>query len=274
MNSCNKNQQAIGVFDSGVGGLSVLKTLQQQLPAERFIYLADSAYAPYGLLDETVLNQRCQKIAEFFTQQQVKAIVIACNTATAVMAETLRQQLPIPIIALEPAIKPASEKTRNGRIGVFATQNTLNSQRYQSLIRTYAAKQHVFQSPCLGFVEQVEKGELDSPKTLQLIHDNLYPMVAQGIDTLVLGCTHYPFLLAAIISVSQQLDAKHLCILDTATAVADRLQYVLQEQRLTAANRDSLNTEQHRYYSTAKPGDFAAVFSLLMQQPIQLAAVK
>lgn len=269
------NHQAIGVFDSGVGGLSVLKTLQQQLPAEQFIYLADSAYAPYGQLSETVLQQRGQQITAFFIEKNVKAIVIACNTATAVMAETLREQLPIPIIALEPAIKPASEKTRNGRIGVFATQNTLNSQRYETLLNTYAANCKVFQSPCLGFVEQVEKGELNSEKTRQLIKENLQPLLAQNIDTLVLGCTHYPFLLDAIIAASHTLAANDLLILDTATAVASRLEAILQQQRLIAASGTlpQPKTPAHQYYTTANPSDFEAVFALLMQQPIHLAAI-
>lgn len=273
MNSTTINQQAIGVFDSGVGGLSVLRVLQKQLPDERFVYLADSAYAPYGLLSEAVLQQRCQQIAAFFVKKNVKAIVIACNTATAVMAETLRQQLALPIVALEPAIKPASQQTRNGRIGVFATQNTLNSQRYQSLIKTYAVNQCVFQSPCLGFVEQVEKGELDTPKTQQLVYDNLHPMLSEGIDTLVLGCTHYPFLLSTIKTVSQQLHANDLRILDTATAVASRLSHVLHEQNLASTKSDRLGNNAHRYYSTANPADFKQVFSLLIQQPIRVLAV-
>lgn len=268
------NHQAIGVFDSGVGGLSVLKNLQRQLPNEAFIYLADSAYAPYGQLSETVLQQRGQQIADFFIRKKVKAIVIACNTATAIMAESFRKRLSLPIIALEPAIKPACEQTRNGRIGVFATQNTLNSQRYQALLDTYAANCEVFQSPCLGFVEQVEKGELNSGKTRQLIKANLQPLLAQNIDTLVLGCTHYPFLREAITAVARELVANDLLILDTATAIANRLQYVLQEQRLShkplAAN---LAATQTHYYTSANPSDFQSVFALLMQQPIQLAAV-
>lgn len=271
------NNQPIGVFDSGVGGLSVLRVLQQRLPHEGFIYLADSAYAPYGLLDAETLALRCRYIADFFVKQQVKAIVIACNTATAAMAAVLREQLTMPIVALEPAVKPACERTRNGRVGVFATQNTLNSQRYHDLLQTFAMGIEVFESPCLGFVEQVEKGELNSEKTQDLVRENLHPMLRQGIDTLVLGCTHYPFLKPVILTVAQEAGSTALIIPDTAVAVAKQLQNVLTTQQLTA-NQSTINQTKvgqgddaiRQYYTTAQPALFSDVFSQLVGRAVCL----
>lgn len=218
----------------------------------------------------------------FFVKQQVKAIVIACNTATAAMAAVLREQLTMPIVALEPAVKPACERTRNGRVGVFATQNTLNSQRYRDLLQTFAMGIEVFESPCLGFVEQVEKGELNSEKTQDLVRQNLYPMLRQGVDTLVLGCTHYPFLKPVILAVAQKAGSTALIIPDTAVAVAKQLQNVLTTQQLTAnqsiTKQSTINQPKvgqgddgiRQYYTTAKPTVFSDVFSQLVGCTVRL----
>ncbi|PIE45569.1 MAG: glutamate racemase [Gammaproteobacteria bacterium] len=262
--------QPIGVFDSGVGGLSVLRKLQRQLPDEHFIYVADSAYAPYGQLSETTLKQRCQYISDFFVQQGVKSIVIACNTATAAMADWMRQRLAIPVVAIEPAIKPACQQTNNHRIGVFATQNTLSSERYQKLLRVYAANCTVIESPCIGFVEQVEKGDLTSAETKHIVQKNLQPMLENTIDTLVLGCTHYPFLKPMIRAVSKTLAYPDLCILDTADAVAKQLSNVLQQNQLMAA---SSGQPSHHYYTTACAEVYRPVFSKLMGKNIQITVL-
>lgn len=256
----------IGVFDSGVGGLSVLNQLKQHLPNESFIYLADSGYTPYGQQSKEILTARCQAIADFFIQQQVKMIVIACNTATAVMAEWLRDTLDLPIIGLEPAIKPACQVTKSRAIGVFATQNTLNSRRYQQLLAQYATTIKVLQSPCLGFVEQVENGDLNSLKTHRLIKKNLVPMLEESIDILVLGCTHYPFLLPAIQQVSRQFSNKPLTIIDTAKAVSKQAKVVLQAHHL-------LNDSQlpaSVYFSTGNVREQQLIFRQLLNKNIIL----
>lgn len=223
------SQQPIGIFDSGVGGLSILKAIRNDLPQENLMYYADSEYAPYGTLDEKILKQRCLYIADFFIKRNAKAMVIACNTATALMAEWLREKYDLPIIAIEPAIKPAASLTKTKRIGVFATQHTLKSSRYLKLKQEYAAEIEVFESPCLGFVEQVEKGELDSLKTLALIKSNLSPMLEKNIDTLILGCTHYPFLSESIITVS----AGHpLTLINNAKAISQQLERILKAHNI------------------------------------------
>lgn len=251
------SSQPIGVFDSGVGGLSILKAIQKHLPNEHLLYFADSAYAPYGKLDRHTLHQRCIRIAQFFLENNAKAMVIACNTATALMADWLRKEFTFPIIALEPAIKPAAELTRTHNIGVFATQNTLNSERYLSLLKEYAHDILVFESACHGFVEQVEKGDLDSPETLSLIEHNLTPMLEQDIDVLVLGCTHYPFLTNAIKSIAAN---KRLHILDTADAVSLQLTRVLADRNLLNME-DSATTFYHSSQSSEKA---SAIFSKLL----------
>lgn len=223
------SDRPIGIFDSGVGGLSILKAIREHLPNENLVYFADSKYAPYGELDQDILKQRCLHIANFFVEHNAKAMVIACNTATALMAEWLRAEFNLPIIAIEPAIKPATEISKNGKIGVFATEHTLKSERYLNLVERYAAEKTVYNSSCQGFVEQVEKGEQANPSTLSLIEKYLKPMLEQKIDTLVLGCTHYPFLTDSIRTVAGDYP---LTIVDNADAVSLQLTRVLAEQNI------------------------------------------
>ncbi len=261
------SQAPIGIFDSGVGGLSILKTIQQHLPNENLLYFADSKYAPYGQLDETTLKQRCLFIADFFVKRKAKAMVIACNTATALMAEWLRTEYDIPIIAIEPAIKPAAAMTKTNRIGVFATQHTLNSERYRSLLERFTADKEVYESACLGFVEQVEKGELDTLKTISLIEKNLLPMLDQNIDTLVLGCTHYPFLSDSIQTVAGK---QALTIVDNADAVCLQLIRVLAELQL-------LNLKLHQanyYFNSAELEDDNQVMSNLLGYTIKIFSLE
>ncbi|NVJ65200.1 MAG: glutamate racemase [Gammaproteobacteria bacterium] len=260
------SERPIGIFDSGVGGLSILKAIQEHLPNENLLYFADSRYAPYGTLDEAILKQRCLFIADFFAKQDAKAMVIACNTATALMAEWLRAEYDIPIIAIEPAIKPAATISKTRKIGVFATEHTLNSERYQSLKDRFAQKVQVFESACQGFVEQVEKGELDTLETISLIEQNLLPMLDQQIDTLVLGCTHYPFLSKAIKIVAA---SQALTIVDNADAVSLQLTRILAENNL-------LNLQDHtanRYFSSSDAQQLHQVMSQLMLEETEVEYV-
>lgn len=259
------SQQPIGIFDSGVGGLSILKAIQEHLPNENLLYFADSKYAPYGQLEESILKERCLFIADFFAKKNAKAMVIACNTATAFMAEWLREKYDLPIVAIEPAIKPAAQQTKTKKIGVFATTHTLNSERYQSLKKRYAEHISVYESDCQGFVEQVERGELESLNTIGLIEKNLLPMLDNEIDTLVLGCTHYPFLTPAI----QQITGRHaLSIIDNADAVSLQLMRILQEKNL-------LNKNSHlsSHYFSSTIADKTQLFSKLLGKPIKVENV-
>jgi glutamate racemase len=224
----------IGIFDSGLGGISVLKEIHKQMPSEDLIYIADSANAPYGDKDAHAILQRSQIVTEFLIKQNIKALVIACNTATAVAAEILRKQFPdIDIIGLEPAVKPAAELTKTGVIGILATEQTIRSKRLQGLIENHAKDKITKKQACPGLVEQVEKGEFSSKHTVGLLDRYITPMLEQGMDTLVLGCTHYPFLIDAI----HQLSDHRLTILETSIPVTQQLQRLLVANVLKQKNR-------------------------------------
>ncbi|HHC75122.1 MAG TPA: glutamate racemase [Thiothrix sp.] len=223
-------QRAIGVFDSGLGGLSVLREIHHQLPYERLIYVADSAYAPYGDKPTDTILQRCDIITRFFLTQNIKAMVIACNTATAVAANHLRQRYPhLHIIAIEPAIKPATKLTQKACIGVFATQQTIQSQRLQQLIEQHANHVQVVKQACSGLVEMVEQGRFADAEVRALLQRYLQPIHQANVDVLVLGCTHYPFLHQTI----QQL-SPHLRIIEPSVAVTRQLNQRLLDQALHA----------------------------------------
>ena len=222
------NTRPIGVLDSGVGGLSVLKHIHTLLPHEHLIYFADSKHAPYGNKTPQQIEQRVFAVAKFLLAHGAKALVIACNTATAAAAESLREKyafLDIPIIGMEPAVKPAAEATKNGIIGVLATSGTLKSAQFAALLESYGRNVQVITQACIGLVEQIELGELDSPKTLQLIAHYTKPLLDEHADTIVLGCTHYPFVKSAI----QQAVGPDIHLIHTGAAVARQLQKKLVE---------------------------------------------
>lgn len=217
---------AIGVFDSGVGGLSVLRHIRHILPDERLIYVADSAHVPYGNKPASYIEQRSLALTRFLIEQGADAIVIACNTATAAAAATLRSQFSIPILGMEPAVKPAVIATHSGVIGVLATIGTLESARFAALLEKYAGEVEIVTQGCPGLVEQIERGELDSAVTRALVERYTAPLLARGADTLILGCTHYPFL-APLIHVVAGAD---IMLVDTGEAVARHLQRRLQAE--------------------------------------------
>ena len=218
----------IGVFDSGIGGLSVLKEIHRLLPNEDLIYVGDSAHAPYGDRSAEYVRKRSNNIADFLLDQGVKAIVIACNTATAEAATQLRQTLDVPVIGLEPAIKPAAQLSKSGVIGVLATQRTINSARLLGLTERYAKDKKVLAQACPGLVEQVEACELSNQVTLDLLRKYIEPLLKQGVDALILGCTHYPFLLKEI----RRITGDAIEILETGRPVAQQLKRVLKQNNL------------------------------------------
>ena len=220
----------IGVFDSGVGGVSVLQEIQRQLPAENLIYVADSAHAPYGDKPVEEIQERAFTIVEFLLAQHVKAIVVACNTATGVAVEALRARWPLPFVAIEPAVKPAAAATRTGIVGVLATRQTIASPRFARLAETWANGARILAQPCPGLVEQIEQGELATARTRDLIASFVRPLVEQGADTLVLGCTHYPFVEPLIASVA----GPGVTLINPAAAVARELRRRLAEASLLA----------------------------------------
>ncbi|RQT41271.1 glutamate racemase [Burkholderia cepacia] len=220
----------IGIFDSGLGGLSVLRAARAQLPDESFIYVADSHHAPYGPRDEAFITERTLAIGEWLAREGAKALVIACNTATARAIAAIREHLPMPLVGVEPGIKPAVAVCASGVAGVLATQSTLNSPRFQALLDRYGAGRRFICQPGHGLVEAIERGDTNSPALRALLDSYLQPMLDDGADTLVLGCTHYPFFTETI----RDLVGDRLTIVDTSDAIARQLARILDERSLRA----------------------------------------
>ncbi len=248
-------QGAIGVFDSGVGGLSVLRAIRAALPHENLVYVADSGHAPYGDQTDAHITQRTLAVGNWLAEQGVKAITIACNTATVVAAKSLREQTHLPVVAIEPAIKPAVALTRSGVVGVLATSQTVQSAAVARLVELYGAEKRIVLQACPGLVEQVERADLHSAETEGLLRQFVTPLLAQGADTLVLGCTHYPFLRDSI----QRVAGEGVTLLDPAEAVAREL-----TRRLSNNGSLSTQTESGRvqFYTT---GDMAQTQHAVMR---------
>ena len=245
---------AIGVFDSGVGGLSVLRHIRAQLPRHELLYVADSGHVPYGDKTPDYIRERALALTQFLVREGAAAIVIACNTATAAAATYLRERFAIPIIGMEPAVKPAVNATRSGVVGVLATVGTLESARFAALLEQYAGDVDIVMQACPGLVEQVEAGELDSAKTRELVARYTQPLLARGADTLVLGCTHYPFLkpvIAAIVGPDVRL-------IDTGEAVARQVVRRLPDEAVPALG----DAPSERFWST---GDVAVARRIVAQ---------
>ncbi len=210
------SENPIGVFDSGVGGLTILRAVRQALPRENLVYVADAAYVPYGQKSPEQIRDRAMAIGGFLVQQGAKAIVVACNTATAAAIDLLRARLPIAFVGVEPAIKPAVAATRSGVVGVLATPATLASERYRSLIQRFATGIRIVAQPCAGLAEHIERGDLDGDHTEYLLRGFVEPLLAERADVIVLGCTHYP-LVAHIV---QRIAGAGVAVIENGTAVA------------------------------------------------------
>ncbi len=207
----------LGLFDSGLGGLSVLRSAQAHLPHARFLYVADSGHAPYGERDEAFIVGRAQAISHFLLGQGAQALVVACNTATAAAVRQLRAEHPgLPIVGVEPGVKPAVALSRNARVGVLATPGTLRSDKFQALVASHAKGAQLVLQPCPGLAREIERGELDTPALRELVAQFCEPLSAAQVDTVVLGCTHYPFVAPLI----QEALGPSVTLLDTADAVA------------------------------------------------------
>ena len=228
----------IGVFDSGVGGLSILDEALRQLPQHDYIYLADSANAPYGEKSSDWIADRSMVLCKYLVNNGCDAIVIACNTATAQAIKQIRAELEIPIVGVEPGIKPAAMQTKNGIVGVLATEATLRSDKFNALLATLPEHCHVIKQSGTGLVPLIEAGKADSAEALDLLSQHLAPILDAGADTLVLGCTHYPFLRKAI----RKLLDDSITLVDTSEAVIKQLQRQIENraQGLQAQGRGTV----------------------------------
>ena len=258
---------SIGVFDSGVGGLSVLREIRQALPDEDLAYVADSGAAPYGDRPAAFIAARAESIAGFLIGEGAKAIVVACNTATAVAVRALRSTFTVPIVAIEPAVKPASEASTSGVIGILATSQTLASASFSRLAERYGTNTRILLQPCPGLVEQIERGELDGSTTRTLVERYVQPLVEQGADTIVLGCTHYPFVRPLIASVA----GPGVSLLDPAVAVARQLQRRLTECALLSEKTGQQGGE--RFWTTGIPAHVEPVVGQLWGTDVRVHAL-
>lgn len=251
----------VGVFDSGVGGLSVLREIRALMPALDALYVSDARFLPYGDKSEAFVLARSLAVAEFLVGKGARALVVACNTATAAAVPALRERYRLPVVGIEPAVKPAAAATRSGIVGILATSSTLQSRRYAELLERFGEFVRVIGQPCPGLVERVEAGDLDGPGTRSLLLRYLQPLLDAGSDTLVLGCTHYPFLRPLI----ESLVGPEVRVVDPSGAVARRLQALL--------GAETTGTAQLCAFTTGDAASQSALMSRLLGFPVVAEAI-
>jgi glutamate racemase len=252
----------IGVFDSGIGGLTVVRALMQQLPRERVLYFGDTARVPYGVKSADTIAQYAVQITDFLLEQKVKLLIVACNTMAAVAASAIRARSPVPVLdVIEIGARVAARSTRNRRVGVIGTLTTIGSGTYDTAIHSHDAAIAIHSQACPLFVPLVEEGWLEHPVTLLTAREYLTPLLTQNIDTLVLGCTHYPLLrplLAGVVGDQVQL-------VDSADTTASSARELLA--RLSLLNPGSV-PPAHQFFVTDVPQRFQAVGERFLGQPL------
>lgn len=256
----NSSGHPIGIFDSGVGGLSVLRAVRELMPAENIIYFGDQGHVPYGPRPMDEIQKFSEGITRFLLGHQSKLIVVACNTASAAALKYLRAVFPrVSFVGMEPAVKPAAEITQTGKVGVLATPATFQGALYASVVERFAAGVDLFQSTCPGLVSQIEKGDLESLTTRRILEEALHPMLEKNIDTVVLGCTHYPFVIPLIKQVVK--GTQNVRVIDPAPSVARQVKRLLEAQGM-------LNTSDKgggvRYFTSADAASMTSMLSLLL----------
>jgi glutamate racemase len=256
-----QEEQFIALFDSGLGGLSVLRDLRRVLPQHDLQYFADTAFCPYGPRPVAFVQERSLQIARWLIERGARIIVVACNTASSAALELLRAELPVPIVGTEPGLKPAAAATRSGRVGVLATSNTLSGQRFAMLAQRFAHGVEMLTQHCPGLVDAVERGDLASNATRALVESYVEPLLARGVDTLVLGCTHYPFLRPLIAEVA----GPDVQIIDTGPAIAR------QTARVAAQHGISAGAGRLQCWTSGDPKEVAPVLQRLLGEEAPVA---
>lgn len=249
------DNRPIGIFDSGVGGLSILLEIKKLLPEETFIFVADQSYVPYGGKTKEELIDRVGKIIEFLKTQNVKAVVFACNTATVYTINEMRSRFDIPIIGTVPVIKTLSKISKTRKAAVLSTPATAKSDYLANLIKTFAPDMEIIKIGGSNLEELVEEGDLESGQIKKVLETELPPLVAQGVDAIALGCTHYPFLRSII----EQIVGPNVAIVDSGGAVARRLQEVLTNNAILSSKKI-----EDEYFTTGDENKFQSVAEKLM----------
>lgn len=251
-------ESPIGVFDSGVGGLSVLRAIRAELPAEHVLYVADQAHVPYGPRPLEEVRDFAYGITRFLLEQGAKLIVVACNTASAAALHALRETFPhVPFVGMEPAVKPAAEQTRSGVVGVLATPATFQGALYASVVERFAEGVKLLPHTCPGLVAQIEAGNLDGSETRAILESALNPMLEQGADTIVLGCTHYPFVMPVI----QEIVGESVRVIDPSPAVARQVRRLLEARNLL---REAMGSASLRFFTSGDVAQFASLLPRLL----------
>ena len=245
----------IGIFDSGVGGLSVFREIVRILPDEKYIYWSDSAHCPYGEKSREYIIDRARAVTSFLIGQGADIIVVACNTATAAAISTLREEFPVCFIGMEPAVKPAAQATRSGVVGVLATAGTLKATKYIDTRARWAQDVQIVEHIGQGFVELVERGTVSGPEAEEVVEKSIRPLLEAGADTIVLGCTHYPFLAETILKVA----GPDITLIDPAPAVAKHLMEVMQEKNFIRKDGFSMSL-----YSSGDIGTLEKTYNNLL----------
>ena len=236
----------IGIFDSGIGGLSVFREIRKVLPEQSYVYYSDNAHCPYGEKTREYIIDRAREITRFLLEKGCEIIVVACNTATAAAIATLREEFPVKFIGMEPAIKPAAQATKTGVVGVLATAGTLRATKYIDTRARWAQNVRIAEHIGQGFVELVEKGTTTGPEAESTVRSSLMPLLDEGADMIVLGCTHYPFLSDTISRIASEAHPERdIKIIDPAPAVARHLIEVMEEEGIHPASKDGFKIELH-----------------------------
>ena len=247
MTPSKPGSRPIGIFDSGVGGLSVLRAVRELLPKEDLIYLADQAHVPYGSRTLAEVRRFSEGITRYLSDQNAKLVVVACNTASAAALHHLRAVFPhIPFVGMGPAVKPGAETTRSGVVGVLATPATFQGELYASVIERFAVGVRVMQDTCPGLVMEIDQGNLDTPEVFSILEKALKPMLVDGIDTVVLGCTHFPFVIPAI----ETIVGPGVRVVDPSPAIARQVQRLLEAKGLLNKSLDQGRVE---HFTTGDP---------------------
>lgn len=261
----NSASNPIGIFDSGVGGISVLRAIRHRLPNESLIFVADQANVPYGPRTLEQVRLFSESITRFLLTQNSKIIVVACNTASAAALMHLRQTFPdIAFVGMEPAVKPAAELSQTHVVGVLATPATFQGALYASVVERFAQGVTVLQQTCPGLVNQIEAGHLKSDETRAILNDALQPMLAQGVDTIVLGCTHFPFVIPLI----QEIVGTKVNVIDPAPAIARQVERMLASQNLLQRNPIPRSVN---IMTTGNPQELKEVLPLLFDEKAEVS---
>ena len=248
----------IGIFDSGVGGLSVLRAIREQMPEESLIYFGDQGHVPYGSRSMEQIQNFSEGITNFLLEQKAKIIVVACNTASAAALKYLREKFPeSQFVGMEPAVKPAAEHTQTGKVGVLATPATFQGALYASVVERFANGVELFQNTCNGLVQQIEQGNLDGQETRNILENALLPMLEKNIDTVVLGCTHYPFVIPLI----QQIVGDKVRVIDPAPAIAKQVGRLLKAggMRNLSGSKGAI-----KFYTSGDPVSLKSMLPVLL----------